>query len=100
MNTTAGLIAALWILLASVAATATLTISLPEPVITLKPGAGAQLAIDNCQACHSLDYITTQPPDRDRAFWDASVRKMIDTYGAPISDADAKAIADYLAEAY
>jgi hypothetical protein len=34
------------------------------------------------------------------AFWNAEVTKMIKTYGAPISDPDAKAIADYLAQTY
>jgi hypothetical protein len=35
-----------------------------------------------------------------KAFWEAEVTKMIKVYHAPISDADAKAIADYLAKTY
>jgi hypothetical protein len=34
------------------------------------------------------------------AQWEAEVRKMITVYGAPISDADAKTIADYIFAAY
>ena len=37
-------------------------------------------------------------PERRR--WDAEVTKMIKALGAPINDADAKAIADYLAKNY
>jgi hypothetical protein len=36
----------------------------------------------------------------NRGVWDAEVTKMIKAYGAPISDADAKEIADYLAKNY
>ena len=98
--TTATAIAFLWLAAAALAAAATLKIDLPEPALRLKPGPGAQIAMDNCQGCHSLDYITTQPPHRDRAFWDAAVRKMVDVYGAPISEEDAKTIAAYLAAKY
>jgi hypothetical protein len=35
-----------------------------------------------------------------KAFWEAEVTKMIKAYHAPISEADAKAIADYLAKTY
>lgn len=100
MNTRTAAIVLLWLAAAALAAAATLKIDLPEPTLRLKPGPGAQIATDNCQGCHSLDYLTTQPPHRDRAFWDASVRKMIDVYGAPISEDDAKTIAAYLAATY
>jgi hypothetical protein len=51
-------------------------------------------------ACHSADYIAMQPPKKGKAFWEAEVTKMIKTYGAPINEADAKVIADYLAQTY
>ena len=51
-------------------------------------------------SCHSVDYINTQPPRRGKEFWEAEVKKMIKSYHAPISEADAKAIADYLAKTY
>jgi hypothetical protein len=34
------------------------------------------------------------------AGWSAEVTKMIKAYGAPVDDADAKAIAEYLAKNY
>jgi mono/diheme cytochrome c family protein len=54
----------------------------------------------NCQACHSLDYIPMNSPFPNAALWDAEITKMIKAYGAPIDDADAKAIADYLKSNY
>ena len=57
-------------------------------------------AQNNCVTCHSVDYINTQPPNRGKAFWEAEVTKMIKVYHAPINDADAMAIADYLAKTY
>ncbi len=33
-------------------------------------------------------------------FWDGEVTKMIKTYGAPITEPDAKEIADYLKKNY
>jgi mono/diheme cytochrome c family protein len=76
------------------------TYDLPEEVAVLKPGPGLETAQSNCVACHSADYIAMQPPKRGKAFWDAEVTKMIKTYGAPITEPDAKIIADYLAQTY
>jgi hypothetical protein len=39
-------------------------------------------------------------PYLDAAGWTAEVTKMIKAFGAPIDDADAKAIAGYLAKNY
>lgn len=71
-----------------------------EPVITLKPGPGLDKVEGNCGACHSLVYIQMNSPFLNAAGWNAEVTKMIKAFGAPISDADAKAIADYLAKNY
>src|SRR5258707_13354579 len=48
------------------------------------------------------DYIDTQPrgPKFKKDFWQAEVTKMIKVYGAPIDDADAAKIVDYLAATY
>ncbi|MEA2855703.1 MAG: sulfite dehydrogenase (cytochrome) subunit [Methylobacteriaceae bacterium] len=73
---------------------------LPEETAVLRPGPGMDAAQSNCVACHSADYIAMQPPKRGKAFWDAEVTKMIKTYGAPITEPDAKVIADYLAQTY
>jgi sulfite dehydrogenase (cytochrome) subunit B len=71
-----------------------------EPEITLKPGAGLDKVQGNCGACHSLVYIQMNSPFLNAAGWNAEVTKMIKAFGAPIGDADAKAIADYLAANY
>jgi mono/diheme cytochrome c family protein len=86
--------------LVSLAIAEPVTYDLPEETAVLKPGPGLETAQNNCVACHSADYIAMQPPKRGKAFWDAEVTKMIKTYGAPISEADAKVIADYLAQTY
>jgi sulfite dehydrogenase (cytochrome) subunit B len=52
-------------------------------------------------ACHSADYIQTQPPTKNRNdFWQAEVTKMIKVYVAPIDDADVGKSVDYLAATY
>src|SRR3954447_23025560 len=85
---------------ASIAIAEPVTYDLPEETAVLKPGPGLETAQSNCVACHSADYIAMQPPKRGKAFWDGEVTKMIKTYGAPIGEADAKVIADYLAQTY
>jgi hypothetical protein len=71
-----------------------------EPEIHLKPGPGLDQVVGNCGACHSLVYIQMNSPFLNAAGWNAEVTKMIKAYGAPISDGDAKAIANYLAKNY
>ena len=76
--------------------------TLPEETAAFKPGPNLEAAQNNCTACHSADYISTQPrgqkPRKD--FWQAEVTKMIKVYGAPIDDADVGKIVDYLAATY
>ena len=71
-----------------------------EQVIKLKPGAGLDKVEANCQACHSLSYIPMNSPFLKPAAWDAEIGKMIKVMGAPIDEADAKAIAAYLKANY
>jgi mono/diheme cytochrome c family protein len=71
-----------------------------ERRVALKDGPGRDKVEANCASCHSLDYILGNSPFMNRGVWDAEVTKMIKAYGAPISDADAKEIADYLAKNY
>lgn len=76
--------------------------TLPRETAVLAPGPDRDLAQGICGTCHSVDYIITQPrplPD-PHAFWSAEVAKMRSPYGAPIQDADAKKIADYLTATY
>ena len=77
-------------------------ITLPEETATFKPGTNRDVVMNNCTACHSSDYIQTQPrgPKFKKDFWTAEVNKMIKVYGAPIDDADIGKIVDYLTENY
>lgn len=63
-------------------------------------GADAQIVVNNCSACHSLDYITTQPRGKGAKFWEDAVAKMIKAYGAPLSPADAAAVSAILARKF
>jgi sulfite dehydrogenase (cytochrome) subunit B len=71
-----------------------------EASIALKKAPGLDKVQANCGTCHSLDYIQMNSPFMNAATWDAEVTKMIKAYGAPISDADAAAIKDYLEANY
>ena len=77
-----------------------LRIELPPETGTFKPGAGSELAQQQCVACHSVDYVSIQPPGRPLAFWKAEVEKMKKVYGAQIPDEQIEPIAQYLARAY
>ena len=79
-----------------------LSIVLPDDQEPLAQGPGLETAIANCGACHSAEYMKSQPhgPGFGKAFWQAEVTKMISVYKAPISEEDAKVIVDYLAAAY
>ncbi len=76
--------------------------NLPEETAAFKPGPGVESAQNNCTACHSADYIQTQPrgPKFKKDFWQAEVTKMIKVYGAPIDNGDAAKIVDYLTATY
>src|SRR5580700_11589901 len=52
-----------------------------------------------CKAL-SLDYVVMNSPFLSAAGWDAEVAKMINAFGAPIDQSDAKVIADYLKKNY
>jgi len=71
-----------------------------EKPVQLKQAAGLDKVEGNCGACHSLDYIQMNSPFLNPAGWDAEVTKMIKVFGAPISEADAKTIGDYLKANY
>lgn len=71
-----------------------------ESPLRLGDGPGRQLVEANCVMCHSLDYIPMNSPFLDRKGWEASVNKMIKVMGAPIAEADAQKIVDYLADQY
>jgi len=76
--------------------------TLPEETAAFKPCPNLELVQNNCTACHSADYIKTQPRGEKfkKDFWTAEVTKMIKVYGAPIEDADVGKIVDYLTANY
>ena len=71
-----------------------------ESDLQLRNAPGKTLVETNCSMCHSLDYIPMNSPILDRKGWEASVKKMIRVMGAPVSEADAQMIVDYLASQY
>jgi sulfite dehydrogenase (cytochrome) subunit B len=75
---------------------------LPEETTALKPGPNLEVVKNNCTACHSVDYISTQPrgPKFKKDFWQAEVIKMIKVYGAPIDEGDVPKIVEYLTATY
>jgi sulfite dehydrogenase (cytochrome) subunit B len=93
---------ALTVGLAVTAAAKPVRFDLPEETAEFSRGPGLAVAQANCVACHSADYISTQPRNlRDPgAFWTAEVNKMRHSYGAPVEDADVQAIVAYLVATY
>jgi hypothetical protein len=65
----------------------------------LADGPGVELARNRCGICHSTDYIVMQPRG-DARQWQAVVTKMIKVFGAPIAEAEAQTIVEYLTAAY
>jgi cytochrome c551/c552 len=78
---------------------APLKIELPPETRSFQPAAGVEIANAQCLVCHSVEYVTTQPPF-PRTFWASSVKKMREKYGAPIPDAQVEPLLDYLVENY
>lgn len=65
----------------------------------LVEGDGREIIQIFCRFCHSVTYITMQPP-LPAVIWEGVVNKMIATYGAPISEDSAKQINSYLRAHY
>jgi hypothetical protein len=71
------------------------TITLPPPNNTFKDGPNVALAQGKCLACHSADYVYTQPPLTMKQ-WTAEVTKMRKVFGASIGDDDIAPLVEYL----
>ncbi len=71
-----------------------------EKPVQLKKAPGLDKVEGNCGSCHSLDYVLMNSPFPNATVWDATITKMIKAFGAPIDEADAKSIADYLKKNY
>jgi cytochrome c5 len=59
------------------------------------PGPGADVANDNCLACHSAGMVLNQPA-MSNAQWQTEVEKMRTAYKAPIDAKDVDAILEFL----
>ncbi len=70
-----------------------------ERALELKPGDGRDLVASRCASCHSLDYVLINSPFLTAEQWQASVTKMR-TFGAPLSDDEARIVVAYLASSY
>jgi mono/diheme cytochrome c family protein len=71
------------------------SIELPKYQPHLPAGAGRELFASACLSCHSTRYISMQPVVPVTK-WEENVKKMIKTYGAPIAEDQAPALAQYL----
>lgn len=74
------------------------TVVLPSDEPPLPDGPGKADVDMACHSCHSSRYLTSQPK-LSRKAWTAEVDKMRAAYGAPIEDASAPKIVDYLVSA-
>jgi cytochrome c5 len=74
-------------------------LTVPVVKIELTAGPGQEQTSTLCNICHSADYITMQPKS-SKATWAGSVTKMRKVFGAPISDAEAETITNYLSANY
>ncbi|THD70838.1 cytochrome c [Phenylobacterium sp.] len=72
----------------------------PPETARLLEGPDLAKAQTYCLACHSADYVTTQPRGMSAAFWEAEVAKMRTAYGATIPDDAVKPLVNYLTTAY
>jgi cytochrome c551/c552 len=76
-----------------------LKIDLPPETAAFKPGTGSEIANGQCLICHSVEYVTMQPP-LPRAYWTASVKKMREKFGAPLPPEQVEAVVNYLVRNY
>jgi hypothetical protein len=83
-------------LMAAAPAFKSMSIDLPPDAASFPDGPNVKTVSQNCLACHSADMVLDQPL-LPRATWTAEVAKMRNVYKAPITDADAALIVDYLA---
>lgn len=74
-------------------------IQLPPETGSFKQDLGAEIANAQCLVCHSVEYVSTQPPF-PRAFWKSSVQKMQQKYGATIPEDQVEPLVDYLTRNY
>lgn len=70
-------------------------ITLPNFEPVMPPGEGREIFLAVCVTCHSPRLVLCQPSfPRDK--WKAAVQKMVDVFGAVISDENKSKTVDYL----
>ena len=74
--------------------------ALAQEPVALKPGPGLDAVTTSCSVCHTLNYIRMNSVFLTPDAWQAEVTKMITAFGAPIDDAAAKTITEYLSANY
>jgi cytochrome c551/c552 len=84
---------------AVVANGAPVKIEFPQETTAFKYATGSEIANGQCLTCHSVEYVSTQPP-MPRTFWAGSVKKMQEKYGAQIPPEQVEAVVDYLTRNY
>src|SRR5436190_260109 len=72
---------------------------LPPEQPNFKTAKGSELVQANCLICHSSEYVTTQPAFT-REQWKASVTKMQQKFGAPITAEAVDPLVEYLTANY
>jgi cytochrome c5 len=72
------------------------SVDLPAGDSMFPDGPGADVANNNCLACHSADMVLNQPA-MSKVQWESEVNKMRTAYKAPIDPNDVDTILDYLA---
>jgi hypothetical protein len=71
------------------------SITLPDDPNTLPEGPGRDAVLENCTACHSPSTMLQQPKV-SREKWESIVGKMRKLYKAPVDDAAAAKVVDYM----
>ena len=96
-----GMILILVLFIGSLFCTASLAaeIRLPLELSAFTQDAGAEIANAHCLVCHSVEYVSNQPPF-PRAFWKSSIQKMQQKYGATVPEDQIESLADYLTRNY
>ncbi|MBN9508230.1 MAG: cytochrome c [Alphaproteobacteria bacterium] len=72
-----------------------LSVELPADHSMFPDGPGVAVVTNNCLACHSAGMVLYQPA-LPKAAWEAEVKKMRETFKAPVAAEDVPAIVAYL----
>jgi sulfite dehydrogenase (cytochrome) subunit B len=71
------------------------SIVLPQYPPEIPQGPNVETYSKGCLICHTARYVSMQPRF-SKIVWQSEVTKMVDAYGAPISETDQALIVEYL----